>query len=300
MIDMQNMIGEGLEEGYELKLADGRSWVIICSEELDAWGEEVAGIMGLKRVCRNEDSSIIFVCSKIQFTIPSQVWQRMSWPLRIQIWANSVSGDILCEFGDPQMNEDWPYRIMEDFFHLVYYDILTRGGFTCHAALVELNGNGYILSGPSDIGKTTCCRRIPSPWVALCDDRVLVVRDKQKRYFAHPFPTWNDYILARGKPSWNSQYFIPVKGVFFLRHSIVKEHLRPIGAGEMAVLLQKTVMADILGRLLDHKRDIKDLRGKVIDVICQFLLQVPAFSFEVSLTGTFWKLIEDMIEAKNV
>lgn len=69
-----------------------------------------------------------------------------------------------------------------------------RGGLAIHSALAEKNGIGIILAGRGDVGKTTASKRLPSPWISLSDDCSLIVLDKQKKYRAHPWPTWSSLV----------------------------------------------------------------------------------------------------------
>jgi SynChlorMet cassette protein ScmC len=74
----------------------------------------------------------------------------------------------------------------------IFMQVIDTGALPLHAGLVEREGRGALLAGPSGIGKSTCCAKIPAPWNAHSDDETIVLRDSIGRFVAHPFPTWSD------------------------------------------------------------------------------------------------------------
>src|SRR5208283_5733758 len=97
----------------------------------------------------------------------------------------------------------------------IFDAVQDSGGLLFHAALAELNGSGVLIVGPSGAGKSTCSRRLSVPWRSLCDDEVLVVRDDRGRYYAHPFPTWQELIHGNSDSSWDVQKYVQVEAIFF-------------------------------------------------------------------------------------
>jgi SynChlorMet cassette protein ScmC len=101
----------------------------------------------------------------------------------------------------------------ERFIHLVQLSLIlareaqTCGGVLLHGALAEWNGLGVILAAPGGMGKTTASNRLPAPWRSLSDDLTLIVRDSQKNYWAHPWPTWSRFLWGGAGGEWNVQFF---------------------------------------------------------------------------------------------
>lgn len=67
------------------------------------------------------------------------------------------------------------------------------GGGLIHAAFGEVDGKGFLMAAPGGTGKTTASNRLPEPFISHCDDTVLIVKDKEGCYWAHPFPTWSRF-----------------------------------------------------------------------------------------------------------
>ena len=273
--------------GYQLALANGQKWVIVPTQRTAAWVEEWARILRLKKTDSKEGASVIIVCNR-----PRKQKKSGNY-INSQKWGAPDIVDIDCEIWE-RGNDELKYMKMLQFFHVFYKRILDGGGFTCHGALVQRDGKGYILSGPGGIGKSTCCRRLPYPWIPLCDDEVLIVRHKQKGYCAHPLPTWSNYILQRNKLTWDVERYISVAGVFFLSKAH-KDQVSPIGPGQAVVFL-KYLDTMLLTRTKVPEKVIR-LRRKLVDNVCEFSKHVPAFGLSISRSGRFWKKMEEAIGA---
>jgi SynChlorMet cassette protein ScmC len=169
------------------------------------------------------------------------------------------------------------------------------GGLAFHAGLVEYNGKGYLLAGPGDTGKSTCCRRIPSSWRALCDDESLAVVDPNGMYRTHPFPTWSDYILRNSDNSWDVQYSVPLAGIFFLEQAETDD-IRPLRDAEAAALINNAAV-QVWNKFL-LRSDISSKRYfklKLFDNACKMAKKVPSYLLSVSLTGSFWEKMEQVV-----
>jgi SynChlorMet cassette protein ScmC len=169
------------------------------------------------------------------------------------------------------------------------------GGLPLHAALVERNGMGILLAGHGGAGKSTCCQRLPSSWHALCDDETLVVINEEKQYFAHPFPTWSDYLWKRSERTWNVQKYVPLSAIFLLEQSETDEAIR-IGQGQGATFIN-TLATDVCRRNwrnLDRKEE-RAQRKQLFQNACELARAVPAFKLRFSLNGRFWEKIEEVL-----
>jgi SynChlorMet cassette protein ScmC len=170
-----------------------------------------------------------------------------------------------------------------------------RGGVLIHGALAERDGIGVILVAPGGTGKTTASNRLPAPWRSLCDDTTLVVRDPQGSYWAHPWPTWSRFLDGGPGGTWDVQDAVPVKGIFFLAQA-VEDRAERVGPGQAVSLLGECVgqvsmfMAPGL-----HKEGLQALHLERFDNLCALARVVPTHVLHISLTGTFWKEIEQAL-----
>jgi len=76
--------------------------------------------------------------------------------------------------------------------------MLARECSMVHGALMEKNGRGVLLCGPSGIGKSTTARRMADEgFDVLADDCFLLWRDGDGGYWARPLPTWSTYLFGK-------------------------------------------------------------------------------------------------------
>jgi SynChlorMet cassette protein ScmC len=129
-------------------------------------------------------------------------------------------------------------------------------------------------------------------WKPLCDDETLVVLDKQKKYRAHPFPTWSDYFWKRAENTWNVQYSVPLGGVFFLQQSETDEVVS-LGEAEAAILMNESAIqvCQKFWRRLDRE-NLRKLRRELFNNASEMAKRIPAFILRVSLHGRFWEEME--------
>jgi SynChlorMet cassette protein ScmC len=178
----------------------------------------------------------------------------------------------------------------------IYCQALNAGGMPLHATLVELNGKGFAIAAPGGIGKSTCARRIPHPWIPLSDDEMLVVRDSYGRYYAHPFPTWREYLEHKSNKTWNVQYHIPLAGIFFLLHSD-NDEVEIIGKGKASALIYRSSSQVFHKNWLKMNPNNRDsVRAKVFQNACTMAEAVPAFFLKATLTGSFWENMEEALK----
>jgi SynChlorMet cassette protein ScmC len=171
-----------------------------------------------------------------------------------------------------------------------------RGGVLIHGALAELDSMGVILAAPGGTGKTTASNRLPAPWRSLCDDTTLVVRDAQGNYWAHPWPTWSRFLDGGLGGTWDVQSAIPVKGIFFLSQA-VEDRVERVGPGHAVSLLVESAeqASQLMARGL-KKEDIRVLHMERFNNLCSLARVIPTHTLRISLTGTFWKEIEQTLE----
>jgi SynChlorMet cassette protein ScmC len=303
-------IGSGSSRGYGIRLANGQGWHIIATEAVRPWVERLASILELKVYDQNGYPTLVFIrrdtgkekfqeptcCLKpnMQEDLPGSGW-KSSKLSAIKIWSHPDVPDVICEMvGHGQGHE---LDIMSKWLALypIFQRALSSGGLPFHAALVEREGMGILLAASGNTGKSTCCRRLPLPWHARCDDETLVVRDDQKRYLAHPLPTWSDYLWRGSEQTWSVERHVSLSAIFFLEQAEIDEVLTT-GQGEAAVFMTQSAM-QVYQRNW-HNLDQEEVRvqkKKLLDNASEFARAVPAFRLRVSLKGRFWEEMERVL-----
>ena len=132
------------------------------------------------------------------------------------LWFDTNTDDVVIEIPDYRKLDDVALNAIRHGMLSIYRREVGRGGLAGHGALVECGGKGFILSGPSGVGKLTCCERIQSPWKVLCDDQVLILRGVDGACRAHPFPTLSNYYEGRMPQQWNVESSVLLSGICFL------------------------------------------------------------------------------------
>ncbi len=133
----------------------------------------------------------------------------------------------------------YPFRPMSSgkvsFRHLFGLSFVitqqARNALLLHGALAEHAGRGVILIAQGGTGKTTASQRLPSPWYSHSDDITLVVRDTTGQYWAHPWPTLNQFREDGAGGRWCVQQAVPLKHIYQLTQAET-DRLEPVGRGK--------------------------------------------------------------------
>ena len=171
----------------------------------------------------------------------------------------------------------------------------SRGGFLLHGALAARDGWGVILAGPGGVGKTTASQRLPLPWRSMSDDEALVVRDEDGAYWAHPWPTWSNFMLDGKGGTWDVSHAVPLQGIFFLEQA-QHDRIEPIGAGHSVPLLVE--LSEQASWSMAHgqgKDVVRKLRLQRFENICSLAKSKICYHLHLSLDGAFWEEIERVI-----
>ena len=294
---------------YLLRLADGQGWEIIAGRGAEPWVGKLASIMQLPYCESDGYPKLVFMrkslekdwwrdpVSRLTRTIaedlPEKGW--IAHDLRsLQLWAHDDVPDVICEMGD---EEDYDLNIVRMWLALapIYNRTLEAGGLPLHAALVERSGMAVLLSAPGGTGKSTCCRRIPSPWKALCDDLTLTVVDTHERYRVHPFPTWSNYLWKLSDTTWDVQQHLPLSAIFFLEQGASDEVLT-VGRGQASVLITESAeqICQTAWRNLIPEEE-RGLKERLFKNACRLARTIPTFKLRVSMQGRFWEEIEKVL-----
>lgn len=257
-----------------LALADGQRWVIRTLDEQAAVTVRTLGqVMQLGPA---QGGRMQYVASG--FERPGDA-------------ERTTSSRFVCRLGPGRERRTERIR-MERVASAIAAHSLARKGILLHGALASRDGAGFILAGPSGVGKTTASRCLPPPWQSLSDDCTLVVRDAGGRYWAHAWPTWSRLRGLAPAASWPVEQAVPLKALFFLRQSPA-DRTEPVAITPAAALIVESAFQ--LGRTV-----VLSPSGRANRTACRRYLQaawalaaaVPAFRLHVSRNGHFWHAME--------
>lgn len=174
-------------------------------------------------------------------------------------------------------------------------EVQGRGGVLLHGALAERDGNGVVLAGPGGVGKTTLSGRLAPPWNSLSDDATLVVRDPEGAYWAHPWPTWSQFVTDGPGGSWDVQRAVRLRGIFFLNRA-EQDHAEVVGSGHAVALLIESAEQAWWGMTPHMSAEEKRAsRLQRLDNICALARAVPTYILRFIATGAFWREIERVL-----
>ncbi len=292
-------------------------WRVVLGPEFKDWGTRFARILKLPLVAPSapvQDGESRIFLSAFETDAPAtdtptflgtplaEGLPRSGWrPLRLfadRFWFHPEAADVIYDVPRGRL----PLRAVVTMINVCFpllQDLVLRGGFPLHAALVARGRAGFALAATGGTGKSTCSRRIPPPWRALCDDTLLLRPGERGAFEAHPFPTWSDYLWTRSRKTWDLSSHVPFRAVFFVRQAR-KDRVTPIGQGEAAIYLSRS-SSEILTpfiRQLDPGT-ARDLKARIFENACRVARSARAFVLEVSLTGRFWEEMERVLQERS-
>ncbi len=275
-----------LTQSCSLTLADGNSWAIVAE---DAYGAELAdclaNTMRLDPTGTNDKNKMIIknggsAGTKKHFLSAT--------------FKTNQTGPLICQVNAAKDKNALAIQLMQ--LSLVFCgQAEARGGILVHGALAEKDGRGVVLAGPGETGKTTASRRLPYPWKSLSDDCTLIVKDKNGKYHAHPWPTWSTFMFGGKGGSWNVQRSIPLKGFFMLSRSKT-DRIEPVGQGQSACLVSEA--AEQAWMALLNNIEYEQLAAMSLQRfynICELVKTVPAHILHISRTGSFWEEMDRVL-----
>jgi signal peptidase I len=279
-----------MSPGLKLDLADGQRWVIRPVDEPAAEAvAELGKVMRLGPACGSDR--------------PDDGGRE----LRVAVWNEcdrldaEFGGSAVCHLVDPKQapfsslpDRDMQVIQMQRIASRIARETLTRGGLLLHGALAENQQSGFIMAGTSGMGKSTASRRLPAPWRSLCDDRTLVMRDGNGRFWAHPWPTWSLFKLGGPGGSWAVEDAKSLRAIFFLDRS-PSDQLEPVNATQATALILESAL-DLAGAApLTNGDAAWTLCSERVGAARALAAAVPAFSLKLSLDGQFWQGIERVL-----
>jgi hypothetical protein len=203
-------------------------------------------------------------------------------------------GPLLCCL-PRRLNPELGVIQMEQVARRIALSVLRQGGLLIHGALAEYYGSGFIMAGPGAIGKSTASRRLPEPWRSLCDDTTLVVRDGNRGFWAHPWPTWSLFSGDAPGGSWAVEQAVPLRAFFFLDQS-PSDQLTPLNATEATALtLESAVDLAFEASRQTDLNAARTLCSYGVSAAKALARAVPAYTLKLSLDGRFWEEIERVL-----
>jgi SynChlorMet cassette protein ScmC len=287
-------------KSYIVDLGCGLTWHVSGSGEALPRLDRLASLWRLQAGGNGVRSSLTFTCSDLDSgehpstdTLRSEGWKAVDLAYA-RIWLHPLVEDVICELGQAP-NPIADFSITSAAVSAIYARAVTHGGLPLHGALVTRDGMGVLLCGESGVGKSTCCRRIPEPWHAMCDDHALVLPNDSGSFRAHPFPTWSDLLWRNRRKSWDVQARIPLAAIFFLQQALVDEVV-PMGIGEASARLNRSAN-EALGFSVERLDEVdrRLCRKLIFRNACEVSRTVRAYSLSVSAGGPFWEKIEDAV-----
>lgn len=316
------MVSESYTEHYGIQWANNQKWNIILSEEVSDLLRPVISISSLPSVVHDDAPKIVFRANKpgtngddplgglspdLRAELPRQGWYKVD-RFSCLYWFHPDESDVLCELklDDVKLKEilnskrdnavlGFRYWKVISFFTPIMLCLQRIGGLNLHAGLVERDGMGVVLSASGNIGKSTTCRRLPAYWKVHCDDRTVVVRGADKSFWAHPLPTWSEYIWNNTQKSYDIHHSIPLRAIFFLEQASGDEVI-PLGKGAAAARLFQTAV-DISRPEWKHidEQHRRIYHQQAASSAVELAKEIPAYILRLSLSGRFWEKLEPVL-----
>jgi len=276
-----------------LPLADGSMWLFSnpqsdAQQTLDLLASAlnlrcIEDHVGLEMMAADEDAPLFMMkirCSRE----PAHAIQLPAMRERTILWRIGSSRH-------PRL----PFVTASRIAQFVGINAEQRGGILLHGALLEKRGKGVILAGPSGAGKTTAGRRLPSPWRALSDDMVLVVKKNSGEYQAHPWPTWSR--VERKDPTGNvdATRAVPLQGLFFIQQSPEDSSSPLAKKNAIGMLLGCAEIATGSLVRLEKRKEAVSIMKRRFHNLFDLASSVPQHELLMSMTGRYWKEIERIL-----
>jgi len=304
---LTNTQSSEVSKTYHLSLAAGQSWKLMAAAEESFFLAKLASIMGLKHgegincprlilsgeYSLAEKGPVWRLGRAMREGLPREGWREIDCR-STRIWIHHEVEDVIYEHFSDDGQTPEPNKFCLYLFP-IYRKALESGGMPVHAALLEFEGNGVMLAGPGDTGKSTCCRRLPPPWKVFGDEETVVIKDHEGRYLAHPFPTWSD-IYERGlKKSWDVGRSVPLSAIFFLEKS-EKVEVESIGRAQAAMQFNRLAREKLTrGSWSEDLEEKFRFTRRLFENVCDLVREIPSYTLRTNLTGRFWEQIEKVL-----
>jgi SynChlorMet cassette protein ScmC len=292
---------------FGLTLADGTQFVLRAHDEHAArvvtFFAESAQLAQTSKVLKTFE---VLVATR-PFDAPDKIVCKVQPPhiLRRGLRRRETEGRIGFAY-EPLPDNQWLWLQLLQLAACIGNQIQKRGGVLLHSALAarpDLEGledlpglSGVLLTAHSGVGKSTASKRLPAPWVALCDDTTLIVRDNAGAYWAHPTPTWSHIFYDEQIRTWDTQSAVPLRAIFLLRQG-EQDRVTPLNpAHALGFLLERAQEPTQYWRENFSLRELSAFNREQFDNLCDLVRAVPCYLLDARLDGEFWREMARVLE----
>lgn len=315
------------EKLYRVTNANGDVWEFRFDVELADWGRELMRIFQLTRQNGKCAAQRLVFQSMTEDERKANADRALRNYGCLQVFQDHEPHTLRCYIDHCDHHPQIAVINMCNVLNVIYEQVMQTGGLPFHAALVEHHGRGVALAAPGGTGKSTCARRIPPPWTALCDDETLIVpvsgptphpshewnlaasslkprsgrplkwrRDEAgELYAAHPYPTWSEYLNGKSSQTWPVETAVPLTAICFITQAAT-DAVTPLDPGEAAQYTVDAAMQAGQRMWLRLQEDQQtSLKTRLFHNACNLAQRVPAYRLHVSLHGCFWEELERVL-----
>ena len=281
--------------GYYLKLANGQHWYLQAESALEEWLSCFAKIMLLPEKTIESGSPVwrFLIRNSSEKIYSPDYWVTFT-SQQVTIHAKSDGSELVTQIAQYDSGlENEKYLRMMVAIQSLFLSTCPKGGIPVHAALIKHQGSGILISATGGTGKSTCAQRIPYPWKSLCDDSVLLV-PVNGRYYAHPLPTWSDFILRNMVHShWDVKRSLPVSAVWFLEQGN-EDSTHILMKGEAASRLYQSAvqMSNYSIIRAENEKQFKEWHGLMFNYCCDAVSGFSCGVLKATLGGRFWEFLK--------
>ena len=242
------------------------------------------------------DEILFSIQKECDHHLPDSQWELQDFRC-LAFYTHPDASDLICVLNEP-VNETIKYIQMYRSLQPIYKKLLNAGCLPVHAACANLSGKGIIIAAPGNTGKSTCSRRLPTPWKSLCDDETLIMKH-EKGFYLHPFPTWSDYFEQRTPSVFPVEKSTPCSALFFLEQG-TQDQVTLLPKSEATVRLCEAAKQMCNGRLRSHKKEdteyTKMMYMQIFNTACVITKDIPAYQLQATKNGRFWEHIESILK----
>ena len=280
---------------YRISLTADCTWILTSDQETRDWTCRFAQICGFPPV--DTDSPMNYPFIHIRggngALLPGMTTRFSDTFLKIyessdcRNWVIALNTEYCREQASWALQMNWA-------LYPVYYELIKNGGVMVHASFLEWDGKGVLIIAPGGTGKSTCAKRIPDSWNALCDDLVLLI-PTPSGWFGRPAPTWSEYLWGESSDlTWEFERFIQVHLLCYLNQGET-DRIRQIGTGEAAHLQYQAGTDNLLSIINRGEHSDKDRlwwRKEIFHTVSRVVREIPVCHLDATRDGRFWEVIE--------
>ncbi len=170
---------------------------------------------------------------------------------------------------------------------MVFYDeIIKHGGLLLHSSAISLDGEAYLFSAPSGVGKSTHIKLWQKVFgkertFVINDDKPAII-ERDGAFFACGTPWSGKYDISRNVS-------VPLRGIAFLERGEKNEVTRIAPSEALVLFMEQTL------RPVDHEKT-----AKLLTLVDRLFSQVPIFKAKVNMKSEAAWASYNAMSAKNM